>query len=229
MSGRSDEVTRFDRTERLVHWSTAILLIALIATGTILYIPALMLRVGHRATIVNIHVISGLLLLVPLIAGLAGPWRAALVADLRRIDRWSKSDFAFFRTLRSTGKFNAGQKLAASFFLGGMVAMVATGIIMRWSPPFPNSWARGATLVHDTVYLLLFVLVVGHVLMALAKPAHLRSMFSGRMSRLYAERYEPDWLSGKDLIEPVGRATPPPRPSARRAEAAGAGRSQASD
>ncbi|MHB1987873.1 MAG: cytochrome b/b6 domain-containing protein [Acidimicrobiales bacterium] len=180
------EDPRFDLNERLVHWSTALLLVTLIVTGTILYVPSLMLKVGHRATLVNIHVIAGLGLAAPLFIGLAGPWRGALARDLGRLDRWKTIDFDYFRhgaRHRSPAdKFNGGQKLSAAVFAGAMAAMILTGIVMRWSPPLPNNWAAGATLVHDTLYLVLFALVIGHVAMALSRPAQLRAMVTGRLS-----------------------------------------------
>ena len=82
------ELARFDLVERLVHWSTAIMMLTLIVTGAILYLPSLALRVGHRGLVENIHVITGLCLLGPLLLGVAGPWRKQLIKDLRRFDRW---------------------------------------------------------------------------------------------------------------------------------------------
>src|ERR1017187_10734073 len=52
------ELARFDLVERLVHWSTAIMMLTLIVTGAILYLPSLALRVGHRGLVENIHVIT---------------------------------------------------------------------------------------------------------------------------------------------------------------------------
>jgi formate dehydrogenase subunit gamma len=60
------ELARFDLVERLVHWSTAIIVLTLIVTGALLYLPALAIRVGHRGLVENIHVITGLCLLGPL-------------------------------------------------------------------------------------------------------------------------------------------------------------------
>ena len=64
-------LSRFDLVERLVHWSTAVAMLTLIVTGAILYLPSLALRIGHRGLIENIHVITGLCLLGPLVLGLA--------------------------------------------------------------------------------------------------------------------------------------------------------------
>ena len=64
------------------------MMMTLIVTGAILYLPSLALRVGHRGLVENIHVITGLCLLGPLLLGVAGPWRKQLIKDLRRFDRW---------------------------------------------------------------------------------------------------------------------------------------------
>lgn len=226
------DIERFDLNERIVHWTSAILLISLIVTGTILYIPSFMLAVGHRATVVNIHVITGLGLLAPVLIGLAGPWRKGLSEDVRRFDRWQRGDFDYFRPSRlpaPPGKFNGGQKLAAAVLAGGSIVMVMTGIVMRWSPPFPNSWASGATFVHDSIYLVLSLVVIGHILVASSRPLQLRSMFTGRIPREWAERYAPAWLNGSDLGGgATSRARTRPRPSAGRDEVAGAGTTRAS-
>lgn len=225
------EVVRFDLTERLVHWTTALLMLVLLATGSILYIPSLMLAVGHRAFVVNLHVIAGFGLVAPLVIGLVAPGRRGLVEDLRRLDGWQARDFAWFRRrrrdARPEGKFNGGQKLAAAVLAGSMVVMIMTGVVMRFSPPFPNRWANGATFLHDLFYLLLAVLVIGHVMMALSRPEQLRSMVTGRIPRAWAARHEPAWLDGSDLSAPRrrrrGRGSAPPLPSARRDGAAAGG------
>lgn len=195
---------RFDVVERVVHWATSLLMVELLVTGTILYVPSLSLKVGHRATVANIHVISGLCLLAPLLVGLAGPWRGALLADLRRIDRWRSADFAWFRKSAArlelaTGKFNAGQKLAASLVGAGMVVMLVTGAVMRWAPASYVNWATGATLVHDIAYIGLALIVLVHIAKALSRPEQMKAMITGRISRRWAERHAPAWIDGSDL------------------------------
>ena len=61
---------RFDRVERAAHWATAVLVLVLIATGTILYIPALSIAVGRRLLIEDIHVYSGIAVFVPVVLSL---------------------------------------------------------------------------------------------------------------------------------------------------------------
>ncbi|MGD0984534.1 MAG: cytochrome b/b6 domain-containing protein [Acidimicrobiales bacterium] len=199
MNSRS-ELARFDLVERLVHWSTAIMMLTLIVTGAILYLPALALRVGHRALVENIHVITGLSLLGPLVLGLAGPWRKRLIRDLRRLDRWGASDFDWFksgarRSRLPRDKFNGGQKIEASFLGAAMVAALVTGVIMRYAPSSWVTWATGATLVHDALFFAIVIAVIAHIAFALSKPEQLISMFSGRISRSWAKAHAEAWLS----------------------------------
>jgi formate dehydrogenase subunit gamma len=180
-------VQRFDRTERLVHWLGALLLLTTLATGLVLYVGSLSALVGRRALVKDIHVWSGLLSPLPFVVGILGPWRAALRDDVRRLARWSDSDVRWLRTLgrraRVTGKFNAGQKANAAFVAGAVVVQTMTGVIMRWFEPFPLSWRTGATFVHDWVAIALWIVVSGHIFLAFANPVALRAMVFGGTTR----------------------------------------------
>jgi formate dehydrogenase subunit gamma len=150
---------RFDAVQRAVHWVNALLFAVLIATGAALYVPALSGVVARRPLMARIHVDAGLLLPVPLVLALIGPWGAALRRDFRRFNRWTGEDrrwlrLALHRELTSgvrNGKFNAGQKLNAAFTGGAIVVMLATGVVMRWGNPWPLSWRTGSTFVHQVL------------------------------------------------------------------------------
>jgi len=97
------------------------------------------------------------------------------------------------------GKFNAGQKLNATFVAAAIPVMLGTGAIMRWFDPFPLAWRTGATFVHDWFALALLVVIVGHVLKALADPISLRAMSEGTVPLTRVERRHPRWRS--ELLE----------------------------
>ena len=207
----SATLLRFDRVERGVHWVNAILFGILVVTGAALYIEPIGAFIGRRALVEDIHVYTGLALPAPLLLALVGPWGRGLRGDLRRFNRWSKGDRLWLRSLftnraarRRTlgtvevGKFNAGQKLNASFVAGAGLVLLGTGLIMRWYHPWPLDWRTGATFVHDWLALGIGVAIVGHIAMALRDPQALASMFSGRVSEVWAKRHAPGWLAGKD-------------------------------
>lgn len=198
---------RFDAVERAVHWTTAVIMLELIVTGAILYIPSIALVVGHRAIVENIHVYTGLALLVPLVVGVAGPWRERLVRDLRRFDRWTRADWDWFhrkarRSGLPAGKFNGGQKAEAAFLGSGMVVMLATGVLMRFAPVSWIEWQQGATLVHDVGFIAIGLAVLGHIYYALNRPEQLSSIVRGRVPRVWATKHTPAWVDEADEGEP---------------------------
>jgi formate dehydrogenase subunit gamma len=219
--GKATALVRFDGAQRTAHWATAVLFLVLMFTGAALYVPALVGFVGRRVLVTDIHVYCGFALPVPLLLSLAGPWGRALRQDLGRLNRWSRDDGIWLRTvLRRTqraqlrpraGKFNAGQKLNAAFTGGVMAVMLATGAVMHWAQDFPLSWRTGATFVHDLTAYLLVIAVGGHVVMALTHPGALRSMITGKVSRRWAEVHAPAW---RDEIS-AGAPAASPGPSAK--------------
>ena len=190
---------RFDRCERAVHWATAGLVVVLIATAAVLYVGQLATLVGRRQLVRQVHVVSGLLLPVPLLVGLAGRWRRALVADIGAINRWDAGDRRWLRSRGRdpevrVGKFNAGQKLNAAFMAGAGVVLLGTGSIMHWFSLFPLDWRTGATFVHDWTAVGLGLAVVGHVWMALGDSDALRGMVTGWVPASWARHFRPRWF-----------------------------------
>jgi formate dehydrogenase subunit gamma len=209
-----NEVVRFDRTERWLHWTNATLFLVLLATGMTLYIGPLSAAVGRRVLVKDIHVIAGVLLPAPLLAAYAGRWRTGLRRDVRRLARWSTDDRRWLtsfgrRGRASMGKFNAGQKLNAIFVAGCIPVMLATGAIMRWFEPFPLDWRTGATFVHDWLALILLFVVIGHILKALAEPVALRAMRTGKVPAAHAEGRHPRWWKEIEGAPNSSRVTPP--------------------
>ena len=196
---RDSRVPRFDRTERIVHWCNATLFLTLVFTGASLYVGPLSTIVAHRLIVKTIHVYSGLLLPIPILVGIALRSGAQLRADLHRLNRWMRDDRMWWtargRIQARLGKFNPGQKLNAAFIGAAIVVMLGTGSIMRWFKPFPDSWRTGATFVHDWFALTLFVVITGHILLALNDPDSLRGMVFGWVPERWARTHRPRWYA----------------------------------
>jgi len=200
---------RFDRVERAAHWVTALMFLVLIFTGAALYFTFLVELVGRRRLLERVHVDVGLALPLPLVVSLAGSWGKGLRSDLKRLNRWTLDDRRWFRrALRREptsdlvlGKFNPGQKLNAAFVGGVLLVMLMTGSVMHWEYYWPLSWRTGATVVHETLAFVFMAVVAGHIGMALAHPGALRAMFTGRVSRPWAQRHAPAWLAEVDETE----------------------------
>ncbi len=211
---------RFDRVERVAHWSTATLFAILMATALPLYFVQVESLVGRRALVAEIHTWAGVALPVPLIVSLIGPWGARLRRDIRRVNLWTAAERAWLwslgrRSLLRPDKFNPGQKLNAIFTAGAIVVMLATGSILKWYRFFPLSWRTGATFVHDVLALGIFLVVTGHVAFALSHPDALRSMVRGWVTEAWARRHAEGWLDDESAEGTPTLATPDgPVPSA---------------
>lgn len=202
---------RFTRAERGVHHATALLMIICLGTAACLYLPPISAAVGRRDLIASIHVVAGFLLPVPVLLG----WLSrAFRRDVGRLNRFLLRDWEWLRRRdrRATaagrgvievGKFNAGQKLNASFVAGSILVMLGTGVIMlSGSPPIPrfgpDTWRTGATFVHDWLTLGIFVMFLGHLYYALGDPGALNGMLTGRVPRSWAARHHAGWLDEQD-------------------------------
>ncbi len=194
---RTQPFPRFDRLERAVHWSNATLFFVLIATGASLKVGSLATLVANRALVRSIHVYVGLLLPVPLLLGIVAPAGRQLRRDLGRFNRWTREEQRWWspRTHHDArlGKFNPGQKLNAVFTGAAIVVMLMTGSIMRWPGPFSDSWRTGATFVHDSTWLVLLVVITGHIVIALRDFDSMRSMVRGWVPESWARRERPLW------------------------------------
>jgi len=201
----SPYLDRFTRAERVVHRLVAILMGTCLVTAAILYNGSLMLAVGHRHLVETIHVWSGLALPVPMLAGLAS---AAYRFDVRRLNRFTSSDWRWLRSRSrrdgtiAVGKFNAGQKINAWLVAGATGVLLGTGALMYWTGLVRLSWRSGATFVHDWSALALGLLVLGHLAYAFRDPEARRGMRTGRVSARWAHAEHAGWADEAGTADP---------------------------
>lgn len=203
-------ILRFDRVQRSAHWANALLFGILMATALPLYFGSLADIVGRRHLIAQIHLWAGIALPIPMVVSLIGPWGARMRRDARRINRWSREEIRWLRSLGRTSteldKFNPGQKLNAIFTAGVIVVMLATGSMLQWFRFFPVTWRTGATFVHDVFAFAIFFVVFGHLAFALTHPQSMRSMIKGWVTENWAARHAAAWL--KEERPEVSRPEP---------------------
>ncbi|GKQ34019.1 cytochrome b/b6 domain-containing protein [Streptomyces sp. A012304] len=190
---------RFTRAERWVHRTTALLMGVCVLTAAFLYVPELAQLVGRRELVVRVHEWAGLALPVPVLAGLAS---RAFRADLGRLNRFGPHDRRWLRAVlrrdrrresRPAGKFNAGQKIYASWIAGATLVMLGTGLLMWFTHLTPLMWRTSATFVHDWLALTIGIVLAGHIGMALADPESRRGMRTGSVSEEWARTEHPLW------------------------------------
>ena len=211
------ELSRFGAASRWVHAATAALVTLCLLTAAVLYLEPLAVLVGRRAVVVQLHVLAGLALPVPALAG----WlSAAYRADLGELNRFFPVDAAWLRRRdrRTAGlpvrKFNAGQKLNAALTAGGVLVLLGTGIVMEYGRGWPLGLRIGATFVHDWAAAALFVLVLGHLWFASRDEDARRGIRVGTVPLGWARREHPAWAEAMltartDRPRPGGPASGP--------------------
>jgi formate dehydrogenase subunit gamma len=194
-----DRIARFSRAELWIHRSFAVLMGVAMLTAAMLYWGPLSTLVGRRDLVETVHLISGLLLPVPLLVGFAAS--GAFRADVRRLSRFLPGDRAWLRSSdRRTGrypsgKFNAGQKLNAAFVLGAVVVLLGTGLMLYFFDLWPDDIRTGATFVHDAFAAAVVVVTVGHLWMAWRHPLAREGLRTGSVPRSWAMREHALWAA----------------------------------
>ncbi len=189
---------RFDTVQRTAHWLNSLLFGIAMTTAIPLYFGSFFGIVFARHPVQLIHLWAGLLLPIPLLVALAGPWGARMRHDLRRINYWTRAEVRWTKTLGRSpldaDKFNPGQKAFALFAGASLVVMLATGSILQWFRFFPISWRTGATTTHDLFAFAIFAAIGGHIAMAVTHREPLLSMVNGTISEEWAASHAKTWL-----------------------------------
>jgi formate dehydrogenase subunit gamma len=195
---------RFNRAERWAHRATAALMGVCVLTAAFLYLPLFAELVGRRALVVTVHEWSGVALPVPVLIGLGS---RALRADLGLLNRFGPHDTRWLRAVlrrdkrpgaRPAHKFNAGQKLFASWTAGATLVMLGTGLMMWFTHLTPLMWRTSATFVHDWLALTLGIVLAGHIGMAVGDPEARRGMRTGSVGEEWAAREHSLWTRDPD-------------------------------
>lgn len=195
---RPDDLDRFDRVERWVHWSVGLLFGVCALTAAVLYVGPLSVLVGNRRLAVLVHVWSGFALPVPLVLGAVS---RAYRSDVHLLGRFSPADRRWLRSKQArrdadgVGKFNAGQKLNGALSTGAILVLLGTGTLMFLTGLAPLAYRAGATFVHDWSAIAVGLLVLGHLNHAFRDPEAMRGMRSGRVHRSWAGHEHPEWAA----------------------------------
>ncbi len=225
------EVVRFSPTERAFHWAFAIPFLGMLLSGLPLSFPSLRAWIdGYTPEIgLRLHLACAVAwILGPLLVVTVGHRKAlaTVVSDLSAIAReewlWARNLPRWLLGLpcemTGVGKFNAGQKLNASFIAAMSVLFAMTGVILwvGWQSPSMVGrvivgWSRR---LHYLATLLILAPLFGHIVLATIHPrsrASLRGMLFGVVDADWARDHHPAWyaevggeLNGPERLEGPG-------------------------
>jgi formate dehydrogenase subunit gamma len=190
-------VRRFSRTERAVHWVHASAFLILLASGLVLYLPALAERVSRRPLVKAVHLWTAVAWIAALALVVLVGDRASLRRTLRELDRFDADDRRWLRGGRAPqGRFNAGQKLNAAIAAALAVNFAVSGFLLWYGERDTRFRFAGTLLVHDGLMYVFLVLLVGHLYLAVIHPSTrhaLRGITLGTVDSDWARRHHAKW------------------------------------
>ncbi|HTT13406.1 MAG TPA: formate dehydrogenase subunit gamma [Burkholderiaceae bacterium] len=198
-------VVRYDDSERINHWITALLFVLAALSGLAAFHPAFFFFTdffGGGTWTRILHPFLGCALFLAFLALGARFWRQNLINDGDR--EWMRASGALLRGEKSdlppVGKYNAGQKVVFWISVIAIVVLLVTGITF-WQPwfadDFPVTLRRFAVLLHALAAFVLILAIIAHVYAAIWVKGTVRAMTRGTVSEAWARQNHPLWF--KDM------------------------------
>ncbi|MCW2967474.1 MAG: hypothetical protein JWM71_1246 [Solirubrobacteraceae bacterium] len=193
-------VSRFTATERIFHWIHAVAFFALLATGLVLYLPALSGALGSRQTVKGVHlyVAAGWAVALVLTA-LLGDGRS-LRRTMHEVEVFDEDDSAWLRRQGSPqGRFNAGQKAHTIIQAAFAVLFAVSGLLLWFGEQNTRLRFGGTIVLHDGLTLMATVLVLGHLYLSLIHRRTRHSMHGivfGTVREDWARQQHAKWQTG---------------------------------
>jgi len=193
-------IKRFTRGERLLHWTHATAFFTLLATGLILYLPALSTIVNRRQLVKDVHLWTALAWGIAIVAIIVLA-RRRLAEDWREIESIDRDDRRWLRGRRvPQGRFNAGQKINAMLTVAFALLFALSGFFLWLGEHDHRFLFDGTGTVHDTLTWLSIALLVGHLYLALIHPSTrhaLRGMTTGEVDEAWAKQHHAKWVDAE--------------------------------
>jgi formate dehydrogenase subunit gamma len=200
-SRRPRRIRRFDRTERLLHWTHATAFFTLLTTGLILYLPSLSIIVNRRQLVKNVHLVTALVWAIAIAVIIVAGNRKRLAQDWREIETIDGDDRRWLRGRRvPQGRFNAGQKINTILTVAFALLFALSGFFLWLGERDHRFIFDGTGTVHDVLTYLSVGLLVGHLYLALIHPSTrhaLRGMTTGEVDESWAREHHRKWVEAE--------------------------------
>lgn len=195
-------VERFGPTERVLHWVHACGFLAMLATGLVLYVPALSEAVARRLLVKNLHLGAALVWAVAIAVVVLLGDRRRLAEDWRAVETIDADDRRWLVGRRAPqGRFNAGQKVNVLLTAAFALLFVVSGLFLWLGERDHRFLLDGTGTVHETLTLLSVGLLAGHLYLALIHPSTrhaLRGITLGDVQEDWAREHHRKWVEEAD-------------------------------
>jgi formate dehydrogenase subunit gamma len=217
-----NEVERYRRPTRILHWFIAVSFVVLFFTGIVLFLPTPIATLAQDSWSRLLHRVFAIVFIVPPVIYAATNWKAT-AKGLKEAFSWGEEDMGWLKAapryyflsdeeaMPPQGHMNTGQKLWWLIVIVLGSVLVATGIVMwAFKTIAPAGLLRWMVLAHDVAFVatgcMFFVhvyLSVAHPLMRPLKTGAWSSMARGWVSADYARSHHAKWYA--ETVEDADR------------------------
>jgi formate dehydrogenase subunit gamma len=194
-------IRRFGATERMLHWVYATGFLAMLATGLVLYLPALSEIVARRNLVKNVHIFTAVGWAVAIVLVVALGDRTRLAADWREVEAIDGDDRRWLHGRPAPqGRFNAGQKLNVILTAAFAVLFAVSGFFLWLGERDHRFLFDGTGTVHDTLMYVSVAVLAGHLYLAVIHPRTrhaLRGMTLGDVREDWAREHHAKWVEAE--------------------------------
>ena len=194
-----NRIVRHTLATRAMHWLVGTSFILCCLTGMPIWTPIfgwMAPLFGGLAVCRWLHPLFGVLFSVGLL-WMAAAWWTQMVMSARDKEWLSPSYFAKYMSFQSTdpetGKYNGGQKALFWLALLGGLALFLSGLVLWFPTVMPAGLRELSWVLHDAAFIAFFLLIMGHVYLAIAEPGTFESMLDGTVSKAWAKFHHPRW------------------------------------
>ena len=203
------EVVKYRKPIRIVHWIHTGAFILLFLTGLILFIPGLSFLAADSWTRLIHRIAAVIFVAIPVIYLIVNP--KSVGRGLKNAFSWSGEDMGWLKAapgyyftgnekdMPPQGELNTGQKLWWLITIVFGVIFVITGAIMWFAkdaaPPALLQWM---VFVHDISFIVTGCMFLLHIYLGVFHPVMteaLKSMTGGKISAGYAKAHHGKWYA----------------------------------
>lgn len=201
------ELVKYRRPVRILHWIHAGSFLALFLTGLILFLPPLASLAEDGWTRVIHRIASVIFVIIPLIH-LFAKWKVSWQEVGKAFD-WGQEDIGWLKAapryyflgdekaMPPQGAMNSGQKMWWLITLVSSIVFIISGVVMWFAKGVASAaFLQWSVFFHDIAFIVAGVMLLVHVYLGVLHPmmkGAWGAMANGKVSVDYAKSHHPKW------------------------------------
>ena len=203
----SQEVEKYSKPTRILHWVHLVSFCILFLTGLVLFIPQLGFLAQDSVTRVIHRIGAAIFIIAPLIY-IPMNWQATK-RGIKEAFSWGASDIGWLKAaplyyflgdekdMPPQGSMNTGQRLWWLIVLVSGVIFTITGLIMWFAKTSaPAAVLQWMVFLHDVAFILAGTMLLLHIYLGLFHPLMneaWKAIYKGTVSVEYAKKHHAKW------------------------------------